>query len=128
MKKDTKINTTIDDEIECEACADHVCNDFCGCILSPAALESKARDEKKEFENIINKIGGIENIKKYYFENTSIIIELKEQKKFDSIIISNKFEKILFNNSSKEIVLISSKNTFLSNQRWFETQINKKET
>lgn len=42
--KNKKVKSKIEDEFICEGCADHVCNDECGCELSEAAQKSKKRN------------------------------------------------------------------------------------
>lgn len=41
---DENLKNQSDDELICEGCADHVCNDNCGCELSEAAKASLKRD------------------------------------------------------------------------------------
>lgn len=47
MNKKEERNKKIIEEEVCEACADHVCDDNCGCELSEAAKESLKRDRTK---------------------------------------------------------------------------------
>lgn len=44
----SKQTDQIEDELVCEGCADHVCNDNCGCELSEAAKASLARDLERK--------------------------------------------------------------------------------
>ena len=43
-KCENDLKTKLDDDLICEGCADHVCNDNCGCELSEAAKASLKRD------------------------------------------------------------------------------------
>lgn len=88
----------LNDELACEPCSDHVCNDNCGCELSEGAKESLIRDKTKEFLKFVEIIGGYSNIEKIYRRKNQIIIELEQKIQINS---DEKFE--LYNSISVEI-------------------------
>lgn len=112
MKKENAI-----EDIECESCADHVCNDFCGCILSLAAIESKKRDDIREFEKLFCKIKGMDNILEYYFcdKEYSLIIKLKEMPN-NLVVLSTRFKSIEINEIKNQLKFFSEQQKFDANK------------
>lgn len=116
----------------CEACADHVCNEECGCELSKNALFSIENDKKnkskweKNFLNFLIQINSSSNIERIWLSNNYLNISFYETIKImqEELYFFN--AELIEISSNKLTFIYSSKATASIIKKRIESIINKK--